>query len=134
DQGYVIGDAILFHLAPQSFVLVGRPPALNWLQYHAETGGYDVKVERDERSAVNRTGARRSYRYQIQGPNAQKIMAKVTGRPVPEIKFFHMNTLEIAGCKVRALRHGMVGQPGWELFGPYAEGERVRDALLEAGQ
>ena len=35
---------------------------------------------------------------------------------------------------VRALRHGMVGQPGWELFGPWEHGEAVRDAIVEAGQ
>jgi glycine cleavage system aminomethyltransferase T len=133
-DGYVIGDAILFHLAPNSFVLVGRPPALNWVQYHLETGRYNAKAERDERSFVNKTGGRRVYRYQVQGPNARKVMEKVTGKPVPEIKFFHMDVFDIAGCKVRALRHGMVGQPGWELFGPWAEGEKVRDAIVEAGR
>jgi glycine cleavage system aminomethyltransferase T len=132
-DGYVIGDAILFHLAPNSFVLVGRPPALNWVQYHLETGNYNAKAERDERSFVNRTG-RRVYRYQVQGPNAKKVMEKVTGKPVPEIKFFNMSVFDIAGCKVRALRHGMVGQPGWEIFGPWADGDKVRDAIVEAGQ
>src|ERR1700676_1186595 len=39
-DGYVIGDGILFHLAENHVVLVGRPSAHNWLQYHAETGGY----------------------------------------------------------------------------------------------
>jgi len=133
-DGYVIGDAILFHLAPNSFVLVGRPPALNWVQYNLETGGYNAKAERDERSFVNKTGARRSYRYQVQGPNAKKVMEKVTGKPVPDIKFFNMDVFQIAGCRVRALRHGMVGQPGWELFGPWADGDKVRDAIVEAGQ
>ncbi|HEY7188179.1 MAG TPA: hypothetical protein VH436_16605, partial [Vicinamibacterales bacterium] len=75
-DGYVIGDAILFHLAPNSFVLVGRPPALNWVQYNLETGGYNAKAERDERSFVNKTGGRRVYRYQVQGPNAKKVMEK----------------------------------------------------------
>ena len=28
----------------------------------------------------------------------------------------------------------MVGQPGWELFGPWEHGEAVRDAIVEAGQ
>ena len=55
-DGYVIGDAILFHLDENRFNLVGRPSAHNWVQYHAETGGYDVKVERDERSSVNPKG------------------------------------------------------------------------------
>ncbi|HXE88747.1 MAG TPA: aminomethyl transferase family protein, partial [Hyphomicrobiaceae bacterium] len=51
-DGYVIGDVILFHLAPGSFNLVGRIPVLNWVRYHAETGGYDVKTALDERSAA----------------------------------------------------------------------------------
>jgi vanillate/3-O-methylgallate O-demethylase len=61
-------------------------------------------------------------------------MEKVTGKPVPEIKFFHMDAFTIAGKRVRALRHGMVGQPGWELFGPWEEGDAVRDAIVEAGR
>ena len=43
-DGYVIGDVILFHLGPDEFNLVGRAPVLNWVTYHAETGGYDVRV------------------------------------------------------------------------------------------
>jgi glycine cleavage system aminomethyltransferase T len=35
---------------------------------------------------------------------------------------------------VRTLRHGMAGQPGFELFGPYAEGEAVKDAIAKAGE
>jgi vanillate/3-O-methylgallate O-demethylase len=107
---------------------------LNWVQYHLETGNYNAKAERDERSFVNKTGGRRVYRYQVQGPNARKVMERVTGKPVPDIKFFNMDVFEIAGCKVRALRHGMVGQPGWEIFGPWAEGDKVRDAIVEAGR
>jgi vanillate/3-O-methylgallate O-demethylase len=132
-DGCVIGDAILFHLAPDSFVFVGRPPALNWVEYNLVAGKYNAKAERDERSFVNKTGGRRVYRYQVQGPNAKKVMDKVTGKPMPDIKFFHMSTIDIAGCKVRALRHGMVGQPGWEIFGPWADGEKVRDAIVAAG-
>jgi hypothetical protein len=35
---------------------------------------------------------------------------------------------------VRALRHGMAGQPGYELFGPYAEHDLIRDAIAKAGE
>lgn len=132
-DGYVIGDAILFYLAPDSFSLVGRPPAANWVQFHIETGGYKATFTRDERSAQN-NGRRQTYRFQVQGPNALKTMEKVTGKPVPEIKFFNMDTFTIAGKQVRALRHGMVGQPGWELFGPWEDGDAVRDAIVAAGQ
>jgi glycine cleavage system aminomethyltransferase T len=132
-DGYVIGDSILFYLDENKFNLVGRPPSLNWVQYQAETGKYKAKAERDERSAVNQ-GRRKTYRYQIQGPNAVRTMEKVTGKPAPDIRFFNMDVFTIAGRGVRALRHGMVGQPGWELFGPWDDGEAVRDAIVQAGQ
>ena len=35
---------------------------------------------------------------------------------------------------MRALRHGMAGQPGWELFGPWDDGDAVLEALLAAGE
>jgi syringate O-demethylase len=45
-----------------------------------------------------------------------------------------MTTLTIAGKQVGALRHGMAGQPGWELYGPWDDGEAVRQALIKAGE
>ncbi len=132
-EGQVIGDVILFYLDENKFNLVGRPPACNWVQYHVESGRYKATALRDERSAVNQ-GHRKSFRYQVQGPNAIRVMEKVTGKPTPDIRFFNMDVMTIAGRGVRALRHGMVGQPGWELFGPWEYGEEVRDAILEGGR
>ena len=37
-SGHVIGDGILFHLEQNKLVFVGRAPAANWIQFHAETG------------------------------------------------------------------------------------------------
>ncbi len=133
-DGYVIGDGILFFLDENRVSLVGRPSAHNWVQYHAETGGYDVTVERDERTAVNPTGRRKIYRFQVQGPTALDVLAKATGGALPEIKFFNMGELTIAGHQVRALHHGMSGVPGLELFGPWEEREDVRAAIVEAGK
>jgi vanillate/3-O-methylgallate O-demethylase len=134
DDGYVIGDAILFFLDSDTVSLVGRPSAHNWVQYHAETGDYDVTTRWDERSAVNPTGRRELYRYQVQGPNAMDVLAGASSTPVPELKFFNMGTLTIAGKTVRALRHGMAGAPGMEIFGPYEDGEAVRAAIVQAGR
>ena len=131
--GYVIGDAILFYLDTDKFNLVGRPPAANWVQYQAESGKYKVSATRDERSAVNQ-GRRRTFRYQIQGPKALAVMEKVLGRPAPDIRFFNMDVVRIAGHDIRALRHGMVGQPGWEIFGPWEHADAVRDAIVAAGK
>ena len=132
-DGDVIGDAILFYLDEDLLRLVGRPSAHNWVQYHCETGGYDASVERDERAAVNPNN-RELYRYQIQGPTALEVLEKLNGGPLPEIKFFNMGEITIAGRKIRALHHGMSGVPGLELFGPWDEGAAVKAAIVEAGE
>ena len=132
-EGYVIGDAILFYLDDNRLSLVGRPPAANWVEYNAQRGAFNVRTERDERSAVNQ-GRRKTYRFQVQGPHAAKVMEAATGAPTPDIRFFNMGVFTINGRQVRALRHGMVGQPGWELFGPWDDSEAVREGILKAGQ
>lgn len=134
-EGHVIGDVILFGLDDGRFNLVGRPSVHNWVQFNCETGGYNAKCVRDERAADQKGPiVRQAYRFQVQGPNAMKVMQKVVEGSVPDVKFFNMATVKIAGKKVSALRHGMVGQPGWEIFGPWAEGEEVKAAIVEAGK
>jgi len=134
EGGHFIGDAILFHLEEGLFDVVGHPTVANWLQYNAESGDYKVTVERDDNS-VDRPAGRppKLYRYELQGPTAGAIVEKLTGAPLPDVKFFHMTDLRLAGHRVRALRHGMAGQPGFELFGPWAESDAVLSAILDAG-
>ncbi|BBL80266.1 glycine cleavage system protein T [Rubrobacter xylanophilus] len=132
-DGYVIGDAILYCLGEGSFDLVGHPMALDWVQYHAERGDYDVEVERDENSLL-RQGPPRVYRYEVQGPLAPEVLREAVGGELPEVRFFGVAEVTISGCRVRALRHGMAGQPGFELSGPWEEGERVLEVLVRAGE
>jgi len=136
-NGYVIGDGILFHLEEDEYLFVGRAPTANWIQFHAQTGGYNLTTAFDDRSPSRPMGkpvTRVHYRYQIQGPNAEALIKKLNGGTTPDIKFFHMGSINIAGRKVRALHHGMAGAPGLEIWGPYEEGEEVRSAILEAGK
>ena len=135
--GYVIGDGILFHLDPNEFVFVGRAPAANWLQFQGETGGYDVEIEKDDRSPMRPSGkavTRKVWRFQVQGPNAWQVLEKVNGGPLEDVKFFRMSEMNIAGQTVRTLRHGMAGAPGLEIWGPYETYDEVKDAILEAGK
>ena len=131
-DGYMIGDCILFCLAENVVRLVGRPPALNWVQFNAETRGYGVSLRRDERTVQNPRG-RELYRLQLQGPSAVDIFEKANGGPLPDIPFFHMGKFNVGKYEVTALNHRMSGFPGLEFFGPYSEIDGVRDTLLEAG-
>ncbi|WP_157018890.1 vanillate/3-O-methylgallate O-demethylase [Mesorhizobium xinjiangense] len=134
-EGYVIGDMIIFREETDKFVLVGRAPTADWVEYNASLGKHDVKVTRDPRSPSRPDGKevrRVHYRFQIQGPDAPRVLEKLNGGPVPDIKFFHVDWINISGRKVRALRHGMAGAPGLEVWGPYAEKDEVHAAIMEA--
>ena len=134
--GHVIGDGILFHLDEEEFVWVGRAPVANWLKYQAETGGYKLDFELDDRSPGRPYGkavTRAYWRFQIQGPNAWPVIEKLNGGPVEQLKFFRMAEMNVAGQRVRTLRHGMAGEPGLELWGPYETYDQTHEAILEAG-
>lgn len=132
-DGYLIGDMIVFGLEDNEVNVVGRPAVANWVQFHAETGDYDVTVERDERKVDDPDAKRKTYRYEVQGPNAMAILEKVNqGEPLTT-KFFNIGEIIIDGCKARTLAHGMGGAPGLEIWGPVEDGPKVKAALLAVG-
>ena len=135
-EGGVIGDGILFHLADEEFVFVGRAPVANWLMFRGGSG-YNVDIRLDDRSPSRPYGkavTREVWRFQIQGPNAWQVIEKVNGGPVEQVRFFRMGHMNVGGERVRTLRHGMAGAPGLEIWGPYETFDKVRDSILEAGR
>lgn len=132
EEGYYVGDGILFRLDEERFDLVANPSLINWVEFHLQHGDYQARAERDDNSN-RRPGPPKLYRYEIQGPNAGPLMEKLIGRSLPPVKFFNMTDLIIAGITVSALRHGMAGQPGFEIFGPWMEGKQILETILAAG-
>lgn len=132
-EGYLIGDAVLVYLAEESFDLIGWHMVIDWVQFIGETGDYDVTFERDASSAV-RTGDPTLYRFEVQGPLAEKLMLKASTIDVAQTRFFGMLEFEIAGKRIPAIRHGMAGQPGFEMWGPWADRGEVYQALVDAGE
>jgi glycine cleavage system aminomethyltransferase T len=132
-DGFMVGDAILFREEEEFFRIVGAPFASDWVQFHAETGDWDVDVERDDSFSI-RSGERDVYRIQVQGPLALQLMRDVTDGKLPEIGFFQVGEFKIKGRTVRALRHGMAGEPGFEIYGPWKEQQIIRAAFDRAGE
>lgn len=132
-DGYFIADAILFRESEEFLRIVGAPFASDWVQFNAEKTTLDVTVTRDDNFSI-RSGTRDVFRVQVQGPQALPLMRDVTGGTLPEIKFFDIGEFKIAGQTVRALRHGMAGEPGYEIYGPWDTQQTVREALEKAGE
>ena len=96
-----------------------------------------MRLKHDPRSDSRPDGKaiyRTHYRFQIQGPDANKIFEKINGGPVPEIKFFHVNWIKVGSRRVQALRHGMAGAPGLEIWGPYADKHYIQSTILQAAK
>ncbi|MBW8639891.1 aminomethyl transferase family protein [Hoeflea sp. WL0058] len=132
-DGKMISDAVVFREEEDFLRVVGPPTAANWVQFNAEKTNYDVTFERDENMIVPRE-RRDVYRFQLQGPHALALMQEVTDGTLPDIKFFHIGEFKIGGKTVRALRHGMAGQPGFEVYGPWDDQQAVREVVEKAGE
>jgi len=134
-NGHVIGDHIIFREREDKYVLVGRAPTSNWLMFCAANGKWNIRIRHDPRSTSRPEGERvirEHYRFQIQGPLAPKIFEQMNGGPIPDIKFFHVDWINIGSKKVQARRHGMSGAPGLEVWGPYADKHYIQSVILEA--
>lgn len=133
-NGNVIGECILHQHAPDEFELISGQFLLNWVQYVAESGRYDVAVERDNAAWDNPSGRRINFRFQLDGPAAGSIFDAVVEGGAPPLPFFRTARVKIAGKHVFVLRHGMAGQNGVELAGAFDDGPAVREAIVAAGK
>lgn len=136
-NGHVIGDMIVFRETEQKFVLVGRAPTANWVRFQAASGKWNVRLTHDPRSDSRPDGKaiyRTHYRFQIQGPDANKIFEKLHGGPIPDVKFFHVDWINVGSRRVQALRHGMAGAPGLEIWGPYADKHYIQTTIVDAAK
>lgn len=131
-DGYMIGDCILFYLEEGRFLLVGESVPQKWVQYHAETGDYDVNGE--FLYDPIHEGGPVDFRFEIMGPDARDVLEEVTDGSMPDISFFQMDTLTINGHEVYALGHQMTGEFGLEIFGSYEHHDEIKDLIFEAGE
>ena len=135
--GHVIGDMIIFRERMDKFILVGRAPTANWVKFQAAIGTWKVRLFHDRRSNGRPDGERvlrTHYRFQIQGPDAPAIFEKINGGPVADIPFFHVDWINVGSKKVQALRHGMAGAPGLEIWGPYDDKHYIQSTIQQAAR
>jgi vanillate/3-O-methylgallate O-demethylase len=50
------------------------------------------------------------------------------------VTFFHVDEIKVGSRRVKALRHGMAGAPGLEIWGPYADKSYIQSVILEAAK
>ena len=132
-EGFLIGDAILYRLAEEDFLVVGNPATTDWVDYNAQALSFDVTTESDPMWTLNKAKAREFYRFQVEGPKAWALLEELNGGPLPEIKFFRSAEIGLGPHRARGMRHSMGGMPGLEIYGPWVDYKAVRSLLQKAG-
>lgn len=137
DHGRMIGDGIVLHEDVNRFAIMGAPMVPTWIRYQAEKSGLDVETRKIDRSPVFADGVgneRDRFVFQLQGPLAGQLIEKLNGGPLGDVRFFGITEITIAGHRLTALRHGMAGAMGLEVWGPWELRKTIRDAIVESGQ
>lgn len=129
-RGGIEADLTVTRLAPERFMIITGSAFgvhdLDWIRRHLPPDG-SVTV-RDVTAEMSCVG--------LWGPKAREILRRVCADDLSAEAFPYMTCREItvAGVPVRAQRVTYVGELGWELYAPMAEGVKVWDALWDAGQ
>ena len=128
-KGGVRRDLAVARLSDDRFwMFVGegtRPQDWQWVNRYAPTDGSVVLTDvSDGYTALG-----------LWGPNARKVLSKVTRSDVSNAGFpyFTSRWLEIGSARVYALRVSYAGELGWELHIPVDQATQVWDALWQAG-
>lgn len=126
-EGGIIDDLTIYKFNDEKYYLVVNAGTAvgdyEWCVQHGE--GMDVQVENQSDDTT---------KIDIQGPNAQEILQKLTDVDLNEIKRYWFKEIAIDGLEMIVSRSGYTGEDGFELYLPNEHAERIWDALLEAGQ
>ncbi len=131
DSGRIMDDGTICRLDDDSFYVTttssGAGAIYDWFTWWLADWRLDVHLTDVTQglSAVN-----------LAGPRAREIMGRVTELDCSAEGFTYLDgkQAEVAGVPSLILRIGFVGEVGYEIHCPAAQGEHLWDALMEAGR
>ena len=131
DSGRIMDDGTVCRLDDDSFYVTttssGAGAVYEWFSWWLADWGLDVHLT----DVTQGLGA-----VNLAGPRAREIMAKLTDLDCSAEAFTYLDgkRADVAGVPSLILRIGFVGEVGYEIHFPAAQGEHLWDALLEAGK
>ncbi len=130
DAGRIMDDGTACRIDDETFYVTttssGAGAVDQWFSWWLTVWGLDVALTDVTQAlcAVN-----------LAGPRAREILGRVTELDVGAEAFTYLDARQakVAGVESLLLRIGFVGELGYEIHAPAAQGEHLWDALLEAG-
>ena len=125
ETGRLKGDLTVFNWGNGTWWIMGsyylREWHMRWFDAH-KGGGVNL---RDISDAV--------VGFSLAGPNARKVLEKVTAGPLDALPFMGCGTFDIGLIRARVGRLSVAGELGYEIHCGAAEHIALRRALLDAG-
>lgn len=131
-KGGIESDYTVTQVATDEFLIITGTAFLNhdkgWLEKVARESNFEEVEITDITKQLACFG--------IWGPNARKILQKVTNEDLSNqaFGFMHSKMIELGGVNLRATRITYVGELGWELYVPADDALKVWLVILEAGK
>jgi aminomethyltransferase len=123
DEGQVIDDGTVFHLAEGEYRLCSQERHMEW--FSAAAIGLDVSIE-DETSDVAALA--------VQGPTSYSVLKNLDLDGLENLKLFGMMNFDFEGTELLVSRTGYTGDLGYELWLDAGKAESLWDALFDAGR
>ncbi|MFH1373390.1 MAG: glycine cleavage system aminomethyltransferase GcvT [bacterium] len=124
-EGGIVDDLLVYRL-DDGYLLVVNAANIDkdfaWLQKHLSG---DVQLT----NVSSETGL-----LSIQGPNAQRVLQKVTDHDLNSMAYYTSVVAEIAGIKLLFSRTGYTGEDGFEIYIPQQHCAALWQAITEAGR
>jgi aminomethyltransferase len=119
DNGKVVDDGGVFHIAENHLRLTSTLPSLEWLIDNS--AGFDVTIEDVSEELVG---------VALQGPTSRDLLQKLTSVDLSALKFWHCTDADVCGRPTLISRTGYTGDLGFEIFVRPEDAEDIWDAMM----
>jgi len=128
ETGGIVDDLLVYKYTDDNFYLVINASNVEkdfaWMLKNSEN--YDVELVNMSKDVSE---------IAIQGPNAQKILQKITNVDLDEIKFFYFkDEVLVNGKNALISRTGYTGEDGFEVYLAHEDVSGVWEKLFEVGE
>ena len=125
NEGGILNDPVLLRLGENHFWLsLGDSDILLWAQGVAVNSGLNVKIIEPDVSPL-----------QLQGPNSAKIMQKLFGDTILNLKYYWLREIELDNIPLVVSRTGWSSEFGYELFlRDGSKGDLLWEKIMSAGK
>jgi aminomethyltransferase len=124
-DGGILNDPVLLRLAENHFWLsLADSDVLFWAQGVAVNSNLDVKIVEPDVSPL-----------QLQGPNSGKIMVKLFGESIRDLKYYWLREISLDGIPLIISRTGWSSELGYELYlRDGSKGNELWEKIMSAGK